>query len=147
MKASPLNRRITGATPMAIQGPAAGHALMRTGADPTGTRVLGTLNNCAGGVTPWGTILTGEENIQNYFRGKVSDAAGPGPREACTSATASPAAGGTCPGACHDARFDLAKEPNEPNRFGWIVEIDPYDPASTPIKHTGSDGSLTRGRP
>ncbi len=131
-----MNRRITGATPMAIQGPAAGHALMRTGADPNGTRVLGTLNNCAGGVTPWGTILTGEENIQNYFRGKVSDAAGPGLAK-MHQRYGIAGRGRYMSWGLHDARFDLAKEPNEPNRFGWIVEIDPYDPASTPIKHTG----------
>jgi secreted PhoX family phosphatase len=133
---SPLNRRITGSTPMAIQGPAAGHALMRTGADPSGTRALGTLNNCAGGVTPWGTILTGEENIQNYFRGKVSDAAGPGLAK-MHQRYGIAGRGRYMSWGLYDARFDLAKEPNEPNRFGWIVEIDPYDPASTPIKHTG----------
>ena len=129
---SPWNRRITAATPMVIRGPAAGHPLLRTRADPAGTRVLGTLNNCAGGVTPWGTILTCEENIQGYFRGKAAPSArklhhrygitGRGPH--------------TSWGLYRD-RFDLAKEPNEPNRFGWVVEIDPYDPASTPVKHTG----------
>ena len=110
--------------------------LMRTGADPSGTRVLGTLNNCAGGVTPWGTILTGEENIQNYFRGKIDAAANP------TAAKRFQRYGIAGRGrymswGLHDARFDLEKEPNESNRFGWIVEIDPYDPASMPIKHTG----------
>ena len=135
MKTSPLNRRITGATPMAIRGPAAGHPLMRTGADPSGTRVLGTLNNCAGGVTPWGTILTGEENIQNYFRGKVDEAAAP---EAAKRLQRYGIAGRGryMSWGLYDPRFDLTKEPNEPNRFGWIVEIDPYDPASVPIKHT-----------
>lgn len=136
VKTSPLNRRITGATPMAIRGPAAGHALMRTGADPSGTRVLGTLNNCAGGVTPWGTILTGEENIQNYFRGKVSDAADPALAKKHQRYGIA-GRGRYMSWGLYDARFDLAREPNEPNRFGWIVEIDPYDPASMPIKHTG----------
>ena len=135
VKTSPLNRRITGATPMAIQGPAAGHPLMRTGADPSGTRALGTLNNCAGGVTPWGTILTGEENIQNYFRGKIDEAAAP---EAAKHLQRYGIAGRGryMSWGLYDPRFDLTREPNEPNRFGWIVEIDPYDPASAPIKHT-----------
>ncbi len=135
VKTSPLNRRITGATPMAIQGPAAGHPLMRTGADPSGTRVLGTLNNCAGGVTPWGTILTGEENIQNYFRGKIDAAAAPDAAKRLQRYGIA-GRGRYMSWGLYDARFDLAKEPNEPNRFGWIVEIDPYDPASVPIKHT-----------
>jgi secreted PhoX family phosphatase len=135
VKDSSLNRRITGATPMAIQGPAAGHALMRTGADPSGRRVLGTLNNCAGGVTPWGTILTGEENIQNYFRGKIDAGAAPAAAKRLQRYGIA-GRGRYMSWGLHDARFDLEKEPNEPNRFGWIVEIDPYEPASVPIKHT-----------
>lgn len=133
VKGSPWNRRITGATPMAIRGPAAGHPFMRTSADPSGAQVLGTLNNCAGGVTPWGTILTGEENIQNYFTGKAEDVA-----DAALQAIHKRYGIGTGRygwGRYHD-RFDLRKEPNEANRFGWIVEIDPYDAASMPVKRT-----------
>jgi secreted PhoX family phosphatase len=132
VRGSALNRRITGATPMVVRGPAAGHPLMRTSADPTGTRVLGTLNNCAGGVTPWGTILTGEENIHNYFRGKAADA-GAGKLHRRYGILGR---GRYMSWGLYQDRFNLAKEPNEPNRFGWIVEIDPYDPSSTPIKHT-----------
>ncbi|MGH7265292.1 MAG: PhoX family protein, partial [Candidatus Rokuibacteriota bacterium] len=134
VKDSPHNRRITGATPMAIRGPAAGHPLMRTTADPAGTRALGTLNNCAGGVTPWGTILTGEENIQHYFTGKPDDVADPALQ--AISKRYGIGTGRYGWGRYHD-RFDMKQEPNEPNRFGWIVEIDPYDSRSTPVKHTG----------
>lgn len=126
-----LNRRITAETPMRIAGPAAGDARMRTSYDPTGTRVLGTVGNCAGGTTPWGTILTGEENIDQFFfpaSNPPPEAAHPkwfGPR-------GTPRQGW---GRFHD-RFAMDKEPNEVNRFGWIVEIDPYDPTSTPVKRT-----------
>lgn len=123
-------RRITAATPMALAGPAAGHALLRTAADPGGTRVLGTLNNCAAGATPWGTYLTCEENFANYFEGPAQPDA--------HQRRWGLAAGG---GAFyrwheHDARFDANQHPNEFNRFGWVVEIDPLDPQATPVKRT-----------
>ena len=127
------NRRITATTPMVLTGAAAGHRLLRTSADPSGRRVLGMLNNCAGGKTPWGTVLTAEENVNQYFAHR--DAAPPEQR-------ADHARYGLPTGASErrwerfDPRFDLAQEPNEPYRFGWIVEIDPDDPTSTPRKHT-----------
>jgi secreted PhoX family phosphatase len=132
-KDSPYNRRIAGMTPMAIRGPAAGHPLMRTAADPDGTQVLGTLSNCSGGVTPWGTILSGEENIQHYFTGKPEDVADPALQKIHKRYGIGTGRYGW--GRFH-ARFDMTKEPNEANRFGWIVEIDPYDPQSVPVKHT-----------
>jgi secreted PhoX family phosphatase len=126
-----MNRRITLMTPMAVGGPAAGHRRLRTTADPSGQRVLGTLNNCSAGVTPWGTVLTGEENFNGYFGGDA---------EALPDAAlykrygVSKASWYSWPR--HFERFDLAKEPNEPNRFGWIVEVDPYEPDWTPVKRT-----------
>jgi secreted PhoX family phosphatase len=133
VRESPYNRRITGATPMRLSGPAAGHPLLRTSADPSGRLVLGTLNNCAGGVTPWGTFLTGEENIWLYFEGRPEDVADPALRalhERYNLGRPRYRWGR------HQPRFDLRREPHEPNRFGWVVEIDPYDPRSTPVKHT-----------
>jgi secreted PhoX family phosphatase len=127
-----LNRRITADTPMRLSGPAAGHPLLRTAADPEGRHVRGMLNNCAGGTTPWGTILTCEENFNFYFSGTPTDAA---LREAYRRY----GLGGSEPvygWSRHVARFDIGQEPNEPNRFGWVVEIDPYDPQSVPVKRT-----------
>ena len=130
VRPSPWARRITAATPMALSGPAAGHALLKTAADTSGRRVLGTLNNCASGITPWGTYLTCEENFIFYFKGpdepdahqrrwglRKGDPVGYRWHE-------------------HDARFDAARHPNEPNRFGWVVEIDPHNPSSVPVKRT-----------
>ncbi|MDN2567153.1 PhoX family phosphatase [Aquibium sp. A9E412] len=127
-----MNRRITAnGTPMAISGPAAGHERLKTNADPSGRRVIGTLNNCAGGVTPWGTYLMAEENFHGYFTGALPE----GHREAENYARVGVPAGWYNWGTFQD-RFDIAREPNEPNRFGWIVEVDPFDPTSTPKKRT-----------
>jgi uncharacterized protein len=128
-------RRITGATPCDITGPARGHPLLRTAADPSGTRVRGTLNNCAGGQTPWGTFLTAEENVDRYFgNGAAIAGADAGIREAHRRLP--PRAASMHGWEQADPRFDLAREPNELLRFGWIVEIDPYDPTATPRKRT-----------
>lgn len=132
VKDSPFNRRITPDTPMDITGPARGHALLETAADPAATRALGTWNNCGNGRTPWGTYLACEENFNGYF--SSSDPAfertaemkryglniedwGYGWRQV-------------------DERFDISRHPNEPNRAGYVVEIDPADPRSTPKKRT-----------
>jgi hypothetical protein len=140
-------RRITAYTPMRVAGPAAGHALMRTQADAGGTRVLGTLNNCANGTTPWGTYLTCEENFQFYFvnRGSI-----PVEQRRCGITDR----GWRYRWEEHEARFDAQAHPHEPNRFGWVVEIDPFDPQSTPVKrtalgrfsHEGAQHALARDR-
>ena len=121
-------RRITANTPFSVGGPAAGHALMKTSADPAGRRVLGTFGNCASGKTPWGTYLSGEENFQNYFA-------------SADTPTAHERRWGIRKTSWYrwnefDERFDTVRHPNEPNRHGWIVEVDPMDPTSTPVKRT-----------
>ncbi|WP_329559922.1 PhoX family phosphatase [Streptomyces uncialis] len=149
-----LNRRLTLSSEFRLTGPVAGDRLVRTKADPRGVSVLGTLNNCAGGETPWGTTLHGEENFNQYFAhaDRVTDPV----------AAARLKRYGISGGASErkwerfDDRFDLVKEPNEANRFGWVVELDPYDPQSTPrkrtalgrFKHEAAAPRLTRdGRP
>jgi uncharacterized protein len=134
---SRYNRRITGETPMLISGPAAGHPWMQTSEDPSGTRVRGMLNNCSGGRTPWGTVVTCEENFNQYFGnlGMLPDA---DPRKAAHQRYGLPKDDNDTDRRWYrfHRRFDIAQEPNEAFRFGWAVELDPYDPNSTPKKRT-----------
>jgi len=126
------NRRITADTPMEITGPARGHELMKTDADPDGVVALGTFNNCGNGTTPWGTYLACEENFNGYF--------------AASDETHKPSARQERYGIGvkdrgynwwkFDDRFDISKGANEDNRHGYITEIDPMDPTSTPKKRT-----------
>jgi secreted PhoX family phosphatase len=129
VRPSPFGRRITGLTPIEIGGPAAGDARLITSEDPTGKRVLGTLNNCAMGYTPWGTYLACEENFNGYFRKN-------GPQTPLEKRYGITAAGFGYLWHTTDKRFRTDEEPNEPNRFGWVVEIDPFRPNSTPVKRT-----------
>jgi secreted PhoX family phosphatase len=135
-------RRITARTPMRVSGPATGHDLLRTASDPDGRTVLGTINNCANGATPWGTYLACEENFNGYFvnaSGDVPAVADPVKRKAVLAAQKRY---GISPKGFgyrwheHDERFDAARHPNEAHRFGWVVEVDPFDPKSQPVKHT-----------
>jgi uncharacterized protein len=128
VRPSKFARRITANTPFAIQGPCRGHAMMRTAADPRGETILGTINNCASGKTPWGTYLSGEENFAFYFGNANTE--DPHQRRWGLRKDSWPQWDK------FDARFDVSKTPNEPNRFGWVVEVDPMDPASTPVKRT-----------
>ena len=135
VKDSPFNRRITHNTPMRIAGPAAGHDLMKTEADPTGTESLGTFNNCGSGRTPWGTYLTCEENFNGYF-GATGDTQLEGLTAEGYERYGIAAEGWGYDYHKWDGRFDTSKNPHEPHRAGWIVEIDPTDAASTPVKRT-----------
>lgn len=155
LRRSTYNRRITAFTPMRLSGPAAGHEWLKTSADPTGVSVVGTANNCAGGVTPWGTVLSGEENIDSLFVNSagVTDAA---KKAAYDRYGFSPDVSRGRRWHRLESRFDLSVEPNEGFRFGYIVEIDPMTPTSVPrkrthlgrFKHENAETTLDpRGRP
>ncbi len=128
VRPSRFARRFTSNTPFSISGPCRGHAMMKTAADPRGETILGTVNNCASGKTPWGTYLSGEENFRFYFGNTdMKDA-----HQQRWGLVKESFFGWEK----QDARFDIQLNPNEPNRFGWVVEVDPMDPTSTPVKRT-----------
>jgi hypothetical protein len=132
---SAFNRRLTGTTEMLITGPAVGHDWLKTSEDASGTKVSGTLNNCAAGKTPWGTVVTAEENFQLYFA-NLDDLDDDDPRKAVHERYGLSVGISQYAWENYYDRFDIGKEPNEPFRFGWPVEFDPYDPTSTPKKRT-----------
>lgn len=129
---SRYNRRIHGNTPIRLRGPAAGHDLLKTSADKSGKKVLGTFQNCANGMTPWGTYLTCEENFTDCFGSSKPDLQFDEAQKRYGATVTSREINWHL----YDPRFDLAKNPNELNRHGWVVEIDPFDPQSTPVKRT-----------
>jgi uncharacterized protein len=122
------NRRITANTPMRFSGPAARDARLLGGS-------IGMLNNCGGGVTPWGTVLTCEENFNQYFANasKVVSAAD---RTTHARYGVTQLASGRLWERSYPTRFDASLNPMEPYKHGWVVEIDPDDPNSVPVKHT-----------
>ncbi|MFT4040171.1 MAG: PhoX family phosphatase, partial [Thermomicrobiales bacterium] len=132
---SPYNRRVTATTEMTVTGPAAGADLLKTSADDTGLTVLGTLNNCSGGLTPWGTYVSCEENFHQYF-GNTATLNEDDPALALHDRVGMPDAASERQWELFIDRFDVGKEPNEAFRFGWTVEIDPYDASVTPKKRT-----------
>jgi secreted PhoX family phosphatase len=137
VRPSRFARRITASTPAALAGPAAGHRLMRTAADPAGRTVSGTFANCGAGATPWGTFLSGEENFHGYFTTADTPTADErrwGLRRSSWYRWAD-----------HDERFDTVRHPNEPHRFGWVVEVDPADPAAPPVKRTALGRAVHEG--
>lgn len=133
VKDSPYNRRITADTPMEITGPARGHELLQTAADRAGTSAKGTWNNCGNGRTPWGTYLACEENFNVYFASSDDSYTLSEPLKRYGIKTKDKYGHGWAKG---DERFDVSKHPNEPNRAGYIVEIDPFRPSATPKKRT-----------
>ncbi len=132
VKDSPFNRRITSDTPMELTGPARGHDLLTTAGDPTGAKSLGTWNNCGSGRTPWGTCLSCEENFNGYFSASAEDFEPTDDMKRYGLGKKDWGYGW----AKSDERFDLSKHPNEPNRAGYVIEIDPVDPGSKPKKRT-----------
>ena len=146
VKNSSYNRRIHGDTPIFLSGPLKGHDQLKTEADPEAIQVLGTLANCAMGVTPWGTYLTCEENIQDLFKNGDEEDLKSRPTHSYYHLSSKP------PFDWHmrEERFDATPRNrpfggyvNEPHRFGYVVEINPYDPKSYPIKRTAM-GRLIR---
>jgi secreted PhoX family phosphatase len=127
-------RRVTACTPIRLSGPAAGHPRLRTESDPSGRWVLGTHDNCNGGMTPWGTFLSGEEGSRDFFGGDIRGLADEGllARYHYDESVELGAFGWPRV----DPRFDLRQAPNEPNRFEWVVELDPFDPEAPPVKRT-----------
>ncbi|MDO9237696.1 MAG: PhoX family phosphatase [Aquabacterium sp.] len=150
VKTSPYGRRITANTKMRVSGPAAGHALLKsneytitdaatvaTGNQLDGFTAYGTVNNCANGITPWGTYLTCEENWNgNFGSNSAVPSAASGDAGKLLNRYGVVAAGFGYRWHTTDPRWDVVTNPNETNLFGWVVEIDPFNPSAMPVKRT-----------
>ena len=133
VRPSTYARRLTAVTPMSVSGPVARSQYIQTKADPKGLEILGTFNNCSNGKTPWGTYLTCEENFNDYFYVPSESKIDEKQKEAWQRYSINHSYYGWHK---HDQRFNANLHPNEPNRFGWIVEFDPFNPQSKPVKRT-----------
>lgn len=139
LRDSQWNRRLTADTPMELRGPARGHPMMRSAGDPAGRWALGTMANCAGGRTPWGTYLSAEENIQDYFGDWALLRGHPDldPRLRAIHSRFKVHERTSLYGWERvDPRFLVTRNPYEPLRFGWVVEVDPYEPERPAVKRT-----------
>ena len=147
VKNSKYNRRFTSATPMALAGPVAKSEWVKTPFSKDGSQARGTNNNCGNGTTPWGTYITAEENWASCF---VNTGTVPAHQKRVGVATKTgrylweTAAGDASEKDAEFARFNITASGadalsdwrNEVNGFGYLVEIDPYDPASIATKRT-----------
>lgn len=155
VKSSPFNRRITASTVMDFAGTVAGSDLVKTKYSSSAKQTRGTHNNCGNGYTPWGTYLTTEENFIGYFvRNKGDDAKRSAAeiialnRYGLKDGASSRYGWETAIGAIESQDLydrwnasitaDSADKDyrNGANTFGWIVEIDPFDSRSNPVKRT-----------
>lgn len=155
---SAFNRRVTGSTEIELSGPARGNALFVTKFSPTGTKTRGTFNNCGNGKTPWGTLLTTEENWSGYFFRAAGDRAlrtdkvnasfqRYGRNASDTSAANSRYGWETAGAEDAYARFNTSvvgtsTDGSDDYRHEWfcqgfMVEIDPYDKTAPVKKRTG----------
>ncbi|MEL6871106.1 MAG: PhoX family phosphatase [Pseudomonadota bacterium] len=129
-------RRITVNTEVTFSGPVAGSALLENAA---GNTPRGTVNNCGSGATPWGTYITCEENFNGYFGSTTGEIGGFNALQDAAYERYGFSTGGFGYGWHEfDERFDVSNPnyANESNRFGWCVEIDPFDGSAKPVKRT-----------
>ncbi len=131
---SKYNKRHTATSLMEVTGPGRGSNRMKTVAHPDGEHCVGTMANCAAGRTPWGTVLSGEENFQGMFRNAKMLTGKKEIRSAKRYGLGQEASEYVFD-KFYD-RFDCAKDTMQANTFGWVAEVDPYDPSWTPRKRT-----------
>jgi len=142
---SPYNRRLTGKDPVTrFTGPLADNPAY----PGVGETASGSLANCSGGITPWGTALSCEENYADYAStagfGYGWDPARTGTDDYYNGDGSSATVVTRGPNNAPDAGSTSAMPPRPANpvtfrgpaKYGWVVETDPYDPSFTPRKHT-----------